>query len=214
MLRSILFATLALFTVACGTDSYRSDRSPAPKIPQPDNDNLVIVATASFPVTVTNGVYASSANTAVTVALAASSTFAISTASFVPPTLDNAVMSFGSIAVSTLTTNDLKVCGSSPKVKCTKAYIRIYTTATGAGFWNATDAYSAPMSAGLSGSLLTVGLTSTNATTVQSFTIPGTRNSLKLADFPSPTYLFSGDFTDAGVGSYSTTINIDLALGT
>lgn len=210
MLKPII-STLLLFAAACGpTSTYIDHRTHASDHVAPSE--MVVVATASFPVTVARGLFASSATYPVTVALAAKTQFALNTASFVTPTMDNLVLNFGSIAVSTLSTNNLKLCGTGGTQKCGHAYIRVYTTGGGAGFWNTVDGYGAPMTAGLSGSLAAVGFTVAAASIVQSYTIPANRNTVKLSDFPLPTYLFSGDFTDAGAESYSTTINIDLAL--
>ncbi len=69
------------------------------------------------------------------------------------------------------------------------------------------------MTAGLSGALQTTPLSQASAVTAESYTIPSNKNTVKLSDFsPAPSFLFKGDFTDAGAGSYSTTINVELSL--
>lgn len=212
-MRKPIISLLLLFTAACGPQTTNLDkRSPRPT-PHIAPSDAIVIATASFPVTVAGKrLYASSAIYPVVVTLAPNTQFAINTTSFAAPIMDNVVLNFGSIAVTTLSTNQLKLCGIGGNQKCNNAYIRVYTTGGGTGFWNVEDGYGAPMSAGLSGSLASVGYTIAAASVVQSFAIPTGRNTVKLSDFPSPIYLFSGDFTDAGAASYSATINIDLVL--
>lgn len=192
-----------------------NNRSPYnPNIPPPvDQKTVVVIGVASFEVKVgADGMYATSQ--VVNITLAPKTQFSIDVSAFVVPTPDNAVLSFGNITVDAASTNQLKRCGTSGNQKCTKALIQVYTSGmAGAGMWNTLDGYGAPMSAGLAGRLQTIQLGLANAVTVESWTIPTNRNTLRLADFvPTPTFIFQGDFTDAGEGSYSTTINLALGL--
>ena len=89
---------------------------------------------------------------------------------------------------------------------------RTYTTGVaGAGIWNAADGYGAPLTTGSPAS--TIGLGTTGAVNVQSYTIPSNKNVLNLSDFTgSPKYTFAADFTNAGAGTYSTTLVIEYGL--
>jgi hypothetical protein len=207
---------LTFCAVSCSV-GHSDDRSGDPKKPPAQTaeipvDQLVVIATASFRVDV--GRLALAATYPVTVVLAQNAALAIDTTAFAAPTMDNSVLSFGSIKVTNASTNHLKACGTGGNQRCTKALLRVYTSGVaGTGFWNTMDGYGAPMDAGLSGSLQVVGLGPSAAIVTEQITIPGNRNTVKITDFsPTPVFLFQGDFSDAGDGSYSTTINIDLAL--
>jgi hypothetical protein len=203
-------------TLFLGCGPVKSDDRSGPSLPNtPNPSEVVVVGTASFAVLVgPDGQLQLASTYPVVVNLAASSTFAISTTNFVVPAVTNAVLDFGTIAVTAASTNKLKLCGPGGNQKCTRALLRIYTTtAAGAGFWNGVDGYGAPMTAGLTGALQAVALGQVNAVIVHSYTIPGNRNTVKLTDFsPTPTFSFMGDFTDAGEGAYSTTIAVEFAL--
>jgi hypothetical protein len=58
------------------------------------------------------------------------------------------------------------------------------------------------------------GLGSANAVIVQTLTgIPNNKNVIRHTDFsPTPTFNIDGDFTNAGAGSYSTTVVVEYAL--
>lgn len=213
-MRNLLIAASFLLA-SCGGPVVHNNRSPYNTNipPQVDQETVVVIGVASFEVKVgPEGMYATSK--AVNITLAPNTQFSIDTTAFVTPTPDNSVLSFGNIAVSAASTNQLKRCGTGGNQKCGKALIQVYTSGVaGAGFWNTLDGYGAPMSAGLTGGLQTVPLGLANAVTVESWTIPANRNTLRLSDFtPTPTFVFQGDFTDAGEGSYSTTINLALGL--
>ena len=124
-----------------------------------------------------------------------------------------AVNNFGTLQLANLQDNQLKVCGTNGKTKCGTAMIRIYTTGTsGAGLWNADDQYGAPITAGKS-TLAPVGLNASGAAIVQQISIPANKHVLTLQDFASPKYAMEVDFTQAGTGTYSSTLVIEYALG-
>ncbi len=149
----------------------------------------------------------------VSVVNVASTTVTFDNSKFVIPPITSDLLSFGSISLSGLSDNNLATCGSLGKTVCTSAVIRLYTVGTsGAGMWNATDGYGAPINAGLAAPYLPVGLTVANALTVQSIKIPASKHALKYTDFPSPTYTIQGDLSNAGAGSYATTLVIEYAL--
>lgn len=158
---------------------------------------------------------AASATIPVSVIVAPDVAFTVDSTAFVVPTITNDVLDFGSVLVTSLRDNGLKVCGADGKTKCTKALIRVYTTGVaGAGLWNADGGYGAPITTNLSGATpATVGLEAAGAATVQSYTIPATKNVLNLSDFgATPKYLFNVDFTNAGAGTYGTTLVIEYGL--
>lgn len=217
MKRILSSLALGLVLASCGTDTYDDERTPPTIVHQPKTSDLMIIATASFPVSISNVERLFATTQPVTVILGPNTSFSLSTTGWTVPTMTNAVLSFGSLAASTLESNNLKICGTEHKTKCNRAYLRVYTTGAGAGFWNADadtlptpDPYGVPMSVMTT---TTVLLGSANAITVQSATIAARANTLKLNDFVSTTMPFGGDFTLAGAGTYATTINVELALG-
>ncbi len=134
---------------------------------------------------------------------------------FIVPAIKSEPLSFGQLIVSSLRDNNLKVCGSSGKTKCTKAYIRIYTKGVaGAGMWNATDGYGAPITATLgTNAPQTVGLNQAAAAVVLQVSIAGNKNVFRLSDFGvSPDFKIDSDFSNAGAGTYSTTLVVEYGL--
>ncbi len=128
--------------------------------------------------------------------------------------MSNALLDFGNLSISTLKDNDLNQCGERGNQHCGTAFFRIYTTGVaGAGFYNSADAYGVPMTAGLAGNLMNIGLNAVDAAMVQSISIPSNKHVVHLFDFnPAPVFTFKGDFTNAGAGTYSTTITVEFAL--
>ncbi len=153
---------------------------------------------------------AQSASVPITYTNSASITYSISTAGLLPnPTQDASnILDLGSLSLSTLDDNKLKVCGTGGTTKCTKAFIRFYTTGTMAGFTNASDGYGVPVTSGSQ----TIGLGVANAIKVQEITIGSTKNRIVLADFPSPTYPLKADMSNAGAGTYTMTLVMEYAL--
>lgn len=151
----------------------------------------------------------------VSVINAPSTSMTVDTTQFAIPTITNTLLDFGYLNISALLDNNLNVCGTTGKVHCGTAIIRIYTTGqAGAGVYNSVDQFGAPLTAGISGSgMVAVGLTVSGAGILQSMTIPSTKHTVKLADFtPTPHYDVKADFTDAGQGTYATTIVLEYAL--
>ena len=94
--------------------------------------------------------------------------------------------------------------------------IRTYTTGrAGPGVWNDEDAYGAPIAASMDPTLPggTVGLDPAGAYVLQSIAIPPSKHTIKLSDFtPAPRYNYKADFTEAGAGTYSTTLVVEYVL--
>ncbi len=132
------------------------------------------------------------------------------------PTIQNAIVDFGFLAIGSLTDNNLHVCGPNGHSPCGTAVIRTYTTGTsGPGIWNGVDNYGAPITAALAGTppIGNVGLDVAGAVVLQSVAIPPSKHILTLSDFaPTPRYNYKADFTNAGAGTYSTTIVVEYVL--
>jgi hypothetical protein len=146
---------------------------------------------------------------------AVSVTFSLNTGGFSVPALSNAVLSFGTLVVSTLNDNNLDTCGVGNNQHCGTAGIRIYTSGVGgAGFWNSVDSFGAPITAKLGANpAQTLGLGVANAVTMQTDSIPNNVHTEKLSDFAvTPSYLFSVDMTDAGSGSYASNVVVEYFL--
>ena len=201
----------------CGRSS-RSDsaNSSSGNVGVANQDGVVVQSRAVFVVDTDPGATQSLTGTIpVTFSNSASSTMTLDVSKFKIPTITSDSLDFGLFALSALKDNNLSVCGTTGKLKCTTAMVRVYTTGTaGAGFYNAVGGYGAPMTAGLpSTPLLTVGLNVAGAAILQTMTIPASKNVLQLSDFtPVASYSLKGDFTNAGAGSYSTTIVVEYAL--
>lgn len=181
-----------------------------------NEDEVVVHSQAMMDISVSGGeasILSITNNTPVSVVNAASSTMTVDTSKFVAPKITSTSLSFGTLAISALSDNDLMVCGASKNQKCGTAMIRMYTTGVaGAGLWNNVGKYGAPMTSQLT-TPLTVGLNVAGAAVMQSFTIAATKNVVSLADFsPKPTYTIKFDFSNAGAGSYATTVVIEYAL--
>lgn len=126
-------------------------------------------------------------------------------------------LDLGSVTITDLKANKLKVCGPGNNQKCTQAVIRAYTTELVGfegieGFVNKTDLYGVPVSFGPTTASESVGLSSANAGILQSYTIPFNDNKLTQSDFADLDYVGAVDFSNAGVGSYEMTLVIELAV--
>ncbi len=226
--RSTVLCALVFALAGCG--NKRAVPSYLPPVGEPIVENpmgeIVIKSRGSFDVAtsadsfakrfslISNAV-AATGSQGVTIVNATAVSFELDKTGFVVPAVSNAVLDFGNLAISKLQDNNLKVCGSNGKTKCTKAFLRIYTTGVaGAGIYNSDDQYGAPLSAQLSGSAVqTVGLDPAGAVVMQTYTIPSNKKVLRLSDFsPVPRYNVKSDFTDAGAGDYSTTIVVEYGL--
>jgi len=154
----------------------------------------------------------SSASTTVTYTNAPSTTFTINAASLVPGSFTGTTLSLGSVTVSSLQDNNLKVCNPGGNTKCTQGIIRVYTTGTVAGFVNTVDLYGAPVYTGTLNPTTQVGLNSVGAVQVELTTIASSTHALNLSAFPSPTYSVNSDFSNAGAGNYSMVYVVEYAL--
>lgn len=137
------------------------------------------------------------------------------TSGFVVPAVSNQVLSFGTLKLTELMDNNLKVCGADGKTRCSGAAVRMYTTGVaGSGVYSAADGWGAPIVAtNAAGQSLRVGLGAENAAVVQSQSFANGKNVFRLSDFTSASdYGVSADFTDAGAGDYSTTLVIEFGL--
>lgn len=209
-MKNSIWITMALVAVGCGRSN---DGTPLMGTP----DDLVVRSRAEFTVTAGSGARSFRANVSqtqpVTVTNAAATSMTLDNSGFVPPTISNAMMDFGNLAISALSDNDLKVCGAGGNQKCGTALIRIFTTGTaGAGLFNSADNYGVPLTAALT-TPLTIGLNAAAAAVMQTISIPANKRVVRLSDFsPTPSYNVKADFTDAGTGSFSTTIVVEYAL--
>lgn len=208
----------ALILAACSPDKHNvASGVDDPQQPESSEAYGVVRATAYMDVDIgANGEITPSARASypVTIVNPPSVTFNIDTSRMVVPAISNTMLNFGKIAISALVDNQLRICGSNSKKKCGQAFIRMYTTGTaGAGIWNAEGGYGMPIYANKTGSAqLTVGLDAARAAVVQTVAIPANKNVLRLTDFPTPAYEMRSDFTEAGAGSYSTTLVIEYGL--
>ncbi len=225
-MKKVALLALSVVLVGCGETN-----SPSPGgnliVGIPDQEGLVVRSRSEFTIS-TDDAGAQSGNlmnafqlnsrnaltggTTITVTNSSSAAMTISTSLFSIPTIASEMLDFGFLQVSALLDNDLKQCGNNSNQKCGTAIIRMYTTGVaGEGLYNATDGYGAPITAGQS-TLSTVGLDGAGAAVMQSISIPNNKHVLRLSDFTNPKYNVKSDFSNAGAGSYSTTLVIEYAL--
>lgn len=174
-----------------------------------DTDGISVVTNEQFAARGANK------NLPINVTNPAVSTATFNVASFKVPKVTNAVLNFGSIAMTGLTDNDLEVCGPTANQRCNNAVIRMYTTGVaGAGLYNDAGKYGMPLTAKLgTNAASAIGLEVANATVVYSYAIPAGQHAVVQANLsPAPTFQMSSDFTNAGAGSYSTTLIIEYGL--
>ena len=159
--------------------------------------------------------YAASVSQSIVVTNAASVTMILDSSQFLVPSVSNKLLDFGSLAISTLSDNNLKVCGTGGKTQCGTAMIRIYTSGqAGAGVWNAADSYGVPLYSGLQNvNSSSIGLNAAGSVTVQSTGIASSDHVLTLSDFHETSrFQVQADFSNAGAGSYATTLVIEYVL--
>ena len=166
-----------------------------------------------------------SSSVSVTVTNAPSTTMVITNTNFVPPTITNSALDFGYLQITALQDNQLNLCGSSNTQKCTRAFIRVYTSGSYPGLYNSVDAYSAPITAGQRPSAApytvtgVVGSGASNALVLEylnngtsSTTIPTTQHVINLNHFPIPKFEINSDFTEAGAGTYMASLVLEYVL--
>lgn len=134
------------------------------------------------------------------------------------PTMNDTILDIGSLTVTALDANQLRVCGTNQNQKCSKAVIRIYTQPLQAwpsveGFVNTSYGYGTPVTAGKTTADQVVGLGAANSALVQTYSIPNNLNRVRLNHFPSPTFKVASDFSNGGSGTYNMTLVVELALG-
>jgi hypothetical protein len=157
--------------------------------------------------------YAANGSVIVNYTNSASTTFTLNNSAFTPGAFTGTTLSLGNIAISALSDNNLKVCGTGSNTKCTGAVIRVYTTGSIAGFVNTADAYGVPVYAGTMSPTTPVGLLAGGSVQVQGLnSISSSKHTVTLADFPSPSYAVTSDFSNAGAGSYSMTYVVEYVL--
>ena len=212
MMRYVV-ALIAVVLTGCG-----SENEPGPTdVLGFHEDDVVIRARAELQVNVSEGRFEIRGNQSstlpVNVTLATNTAMVVDTSQFKIPTISNAPLEFGTLEVTSLTDNQLNVCGTGGTTKCTKALLRVYTTGVaGAGLWNTADAYGMPLTATLT-TPKTVGLNVAGAAVMQQISLAASKHVVALADFSTaPKYAFKSDFSNAGAGSYSTTIVLEYAL--
>lgn len=231
MKHSIALLSLVLLSACGGSPSTVTQApQPLPPIEVPGPDNVVVHGRAV--VTISNeqetammnlwnrfimprAYAASSGSSVVTYTNAASTNFTINVTGLAPtftPTFTGNTLNLGSVALATLSDNNLKVCNPGGNTKCTQAIIRVYTTGSTAGFIQTTDLYGAPVFTGTLNPASAVGLNAAGSVQVQLFTIIASDHKIGIVDFPSPTYAVTSDFSNAGAGNYSMTYVVEYAL--
>ena len=156
--------------------------------------------------------YAANGSSTVTYTNVGSTNFTINVAALTASGFTGNTLNLGSVALATISDNNLKVCGTGGATKCGSAAIRVYTTGSTAGFVNTADGYGAPVYTGSMNPSSQVGLLDAGSVQVQALTIPSNKHTVALADFPTPTYAVTADFSNAGAGSYSMTYVVEYVL--
>ena len=185
-----------------------------------DTQGVVVRARALFTVEMGDNSspaanFLTTATQPVAVVQAPSAEMTLDNTQFAAPSPTPAMLDFGQLTLSSLQDNNLRICGATGKLKCTQAQIRIYTTGVaGAGIYNSVDGYGAPLLANLSSATpAPVGLNAGGAIVLQTLAIPANKNVLRLSDFsPAPVFDIAADFTNAGAGTYETTIVVEYVL--
>jgi hypothetical protein len=229
---SIAILTITLMLTACGGAKLDSVGSVIPAnltpVGEVDSNGIVIKSRAAFTISTDSpslaktlfrnllpSAYALTGSQGVTVVNSANSTMTLDATAFLLPAVTNAALNFGSLTVSNLQDNSLSVCGTSGKTKCGTALIQMYTSGQpGAGLWNAVEAYGVPITAKLDTTTTVQTLnTSASKVTVQSVSIAPNLKVLRNTNFANALkYDVGSDFTDAGSGSFTTTIIVEYGL--
>jgi len=216
LLSAFVIAIVAIAFSGCGAPYAENFLSDDPSS-TPDDSRPITRAQAFLKVEFGNqgAHFASSGIQPISVVNAPSVRMTLDTSQFVIPEISNSVMDFGFLAVTDLFDNQLRICGKSGNVQCGRALLRMYTIhQSGAGIFNSLDNFGAPIIAGNSVlGFFSVGLDVLGAAELQSYTIPVRQHVMRLADFaPAPKYQIAADFTDAGAGTYTTTLVLEYAL--
>lgn len=219
ILKTVLVSGLLLFFVACGRSTDHKDKrtgNSADNTTFNPADPYIVRGHWEMPMTAGAQNLRSfhsllgnaSSNAPIGATVTAAVTFSVSTANFVEPTNPIDSASYGSLDVTALRDNSLRVCGPNANQKCTTGAIRIYTTGTaGPGLWNTVEQYGLPITSGAD----TIGLAPAGAY-VKATAAIGNKNILKLSDFtvaaniPIPVAV---NFADAAAGTYASTMVIE-----
>lgn len=221
---------VALITLtSCGRNTTKyGPTPPLPPIDTPLADNTVVHGRAFVTISsekddlfslfikkLMPSAYAASGSTTVTYTNAASTNFTINVAGLAPtftPTFTGNTLNLGSVALATLSDNNLKVCNPGGNTKCTSAIIRVYNTGATAGFIQTVDLYAAPVFTGALNPAVALGLNSAGAVQVAVDAIPATQHKENLTDISPTTYAVTSDFSNAGAGAYSMVYVVEYAL--
>ena len=143
--------------------------------------------------------------------VAAALTFEVSNSNFTSPVTFVGPVSYGTLDITALSDNALRACGPTNTTKCTSAALRLYTRGGGAGVWNATDEYGAPITTAGN----TIGLEAAGAYTIKTIVV-GSKTRLKLSDFSAGGAAIlvpiSVDYSDAPAGDYSSSLVVEYVL--
>ena len=223
--RSFFYCAIALITLSfssCGDDSGNqrsADSLPNRPVPAPAIDDAIVKGRWELEMTssgenlsfgmlqTTKG----SATQTISGVVAANVKFTVVSTNFSTPPATG-LASYGTLNITSLSDNALRVCGAQGNQKCTEGEIRVFTSGSpGAGLWSAVEGYGLPITTGTA----TVGLNATEAASIKKVAILGNTRVLKLSDFAAGNSLdipFNVDFTDAAAGNYSTTLNIEYVV--
>ncbi len=230
---SLIFAviTLSVISSACGKNQENDTHDQLLPLGKINEDGAVIKARAVLaiesgqsgavarflsPMLLTSAWAGSTGSKGIQITNGPSTVMTMSDTLWSQPQITSAVLDFGSLSISNLVDNNLKVCGTNGNQKCTHAFVRVYTTGTaGQGLWNSADGYGLPITVSMTAgqSLGTVGLNAGNAVTAQSVAISANKNVFRQSDFgATPSYQFNIDFSNAGAGDYATTLIVEYGL--
>ena len=185
----------------------RSRRTPPITVPI----TYQVVGTAVLNISSTSGVsLATPIDTNIVYTEVEKGAFEVDTGSLVASEIDVDTLGLGSITVSKVDINKLQICSG----KCTSAIIRAYTTdVTGSegveGFVNTTYGYGVPIL--MDGA--SVGITTANALTTVSYTIPANDRRLRNNDFNDLSYDLSVDLSNAEHGDYEMNLVLEILVG-
>lgn len=133
-------------------------------------------------------------------------------------------LNLGSLSISGLDDNSLRVCTGAPQSRCNKLYIRIFTlgTASGgitgtAGFINTAGLYGIDVFAGsvttpIGFNASATAGTVTNAATVYEFNINNGTNRVRLSQLSIPVIPIKASLANAGNGPYEMNLVVQYAL--
>lgn len=222
-MKKLFFLLFVVLMAGCGKDASNEGGSNFP-VGLPKEDGSVVRGRAEVQVGASQSTamlklfyklipyaYAATGTTTVTYTNAERVNFTINTTLFGASGFTSDTLNLGSISISSIDDNKLKVCGINGNQKCNLAIIRVYTIGTIEGFVNTADQYGVPVYAGSLNPSMPVGLNSNGSVQVQTVNISN-KNRLRLNDFPTPSYEVKSDFSNAGSGDYSMNFVVEYVL--